>query len=163
MNPIWGPEIIGTIELEEKQIGNEDGWNSCDVGRDQKIRDGSGYTCAVIDTEEDGGGDEENVVDDKLSGDSRVEGWWTGGGGVELAKGMDEELGWREEEVDGEQAEHSAWGDKTGYDDVEDSYSYQSEWHHQAAWPSVLNLTCWISGRQSRCWWAGGQSLLGQS
>ena len=51
MNSIGAPEVKGTVEFEENQMRNEDGWNCCEVGTDKKIRDTRGYDGVNIDTE----------------------------------------------------------------------------------------------------------------
>ena len=109
MNTIRGPEVKGTVEFKENQMRNEDCWNCSQVGTDEEISDAKGYDTVKIYAEKNAGDDDEKVVADQLPGNSRMESWWSWRVGIELVEGLDEELRWREEEVDGDETEDSAW------------------------------------------------------
>ena len=102
------PDVRWAVELEQKEMREEDGRHCCEVCTYKEVRDVFGYYRVSVDTEEYAGGDDKNIVDNELSGNSRVESRWSWRVGIELAEGMDEKLrGW-EEEIDCDKAEHSS-------------------------------------------------------
>ena len=110
MNTIGCPDVKGGVELEENEKGNEDARDTSKIGIDKKVLGGRSDIVVEailidINTEENAAGDEENVVVDELFGNGIVEGGRAWGCGVKLAEGVEEELGWGQEEVDGNKTE----------------------------------------------------------
>ena len=109
MNPVGCPDVVGAVELEQDEEGEEDAGNTKHVRRNQQVL--GGETEAVVEVvdvdvhgQEDGSDDHDDVVAGQLFRDGVVESRGARGVGVELGEGMDEELGGGEEEVDGEEA-----------------------------------------------------------
>ena len=113
VNTIGCPDVKGAVELEENEEGNENARNTGKISIDKEVLGGRSEVVVEaifidINTEKNAAGDEENVVVDELFGNGIVECRRAWGSGVELAEGMDQELGWGQEEVDGQQTKYFA-------------------------------------------------------
>ena len=95
MDTVRCPDIQGAVELEENKECQEDARNTGEIRIDQEILGGRSNIVVEavmvdINTKENAGGDEENVVVNKLLSDGIVEGRGARGGGVELAERMNQ-------------------------------------------------------------------------
>ena len=107
------PDVKEAVELEEEEESHEDARDTSNICIDKEVLGGRSdivveAILSDINTEENAAGDEENVVVDELSGNGTVEGRRAWGCGVKLAEWVEEELGWGQEEVDGEKTEYLA-------------------------------------------------------
>ena len=107
------PDVIGAVELEENEKRNEDARDTSKISIDKEVLGGRSDIVVEailidINTEENAAGNEENVVVDELFGNGIVEGGRAWGCGVKLAEWVEEELGWGQEEVDGDKTEYLA-------------------------------------------------------
>ena len=113
MDTIRCPDVKGAVELEEDEESHENAGNTSKISIDEEVLGGRSdivVEAILIDihTDENAAGDEENVVVDELFGNGIVEGGRAWRCGVELAEWVEEELGWGQEEVDGDKAEYLA-------------------------------------------------------
>ena len=107
------PDVKGAVELEEDEESHENAGSTCKSSIGEEVLGGRSDIVVEailidINTEENAAGDEENVVVDELFGNGIGEGGRAWGCGVELAEWVEEELGWRQEEVDGDKTEYLA-------------------------------------------------------
>jgi len=110
VNTIGGPDIKTTVELEQDQERHEDAGNTSDVGGNQEVLGGSAEVVVElvhvdVHSEEDGGEHHHDVVAHQLLGDGVVKRWRSWRGGVELVEWMNQQLRWRQKQVDCHQTE----------------------------------------------------------
>jgi len=113
MDSVGGPDVVFGVVAVEDQVSDEETGDAGDISVDEEGLGGGAEVVvepilANVDTEEDGGENEDDVVVDELFGDCVVEGGGAGGGGVELVEGMNNELGGRQEEIDSDEREDPA-------------------------------------------------------
>ena len=95
VDTIGCPDVIGTVELEENEVGKENARHTSKISVDKEVLGGRSEIVVEavfidINTEKNAAGDEENVVVDKLFGNGIVECRRAWGSGIELAEWVDQ-------------------------------------------------------------------------
>ena len=93
MNPIGYPDVKRAVESEENEESNENTGNTSEVSINKEVLGGRGKVVVEpilidINAEEDTGGDEENVVVDKIFSNGIVECRKPRRSGIKLREGM---------------------------------------------------------------------------
>ena len=90
---VGGPKVVGAVEAEENEKGEEDARHPGHICCNQQVSRRPGEVeVAVVGAQEDAAGDVEDVVDGQLLGDSVVQRRGAWGCGVEAVEWVAEQL-----------------------------------------------------------------------